>query len=328
MSGQTPPGWYQDPYGTPGLQRYWDGAQWTQATQPADTWEDPALPGQGVHWAQPGGQPPGAQHPGQPPDVRQPGQQGWQPPPGGPAKTNTGLLWALGGGGALVLIILVVVVLLAAGVIGGDPEPTGTAASPGTSQRPSADPTGQSPVTGTITDETAGLAYTKLGGEWSDNPIPETSSFRSTLGFTHGQVAPVQQDYDGPDSSYVASAYSGRLPDSVSYDGPDDLQAANTSFGRSIESQPEPGGSYPTHTRQDLESRAHTVSGKRAWYSKFRLTFPQAESKGWNWRTETVVFVLIDMGEDERPAVFYVSIPDSHQNGGDLDMLVNSLKVA
>jgi hypothetical protein len=44
MSGQsTPAGWYPDPQ-DPGRQRYWDGAGWSEATQPAA----PATPGYGA----------------------------------------------------------------------------------------------------------------------------------------------------------------------------------------------------------------------------------------------------------------------------------------
>ncbi len=52
-TGAPAPGWYPDPYGTPGL-RYWDGHQWTQ-----QTWQPPAGPagpaGSGGH-AGPAGQ--------------------------------------------------------------------------------------------------------------------------------------------------------------------------------------------------------------------------------------------------------------------------------
>src|SRR5512139_2641509 len=42
---QTPPGWYPDPYGAQDLRRYWDGTEWTHATQPAAAWEESG-PGQ------------------------------------------------------------------------------------------------------------------------------------------------------------------------------------------------------------------------------------------------------------------------------------------
>jgi hypothetical protein len=33
--GQAQPGWYPDPYGTPGRQRWWDGNRWTEHVQAA-----------------------------------------------------------------------------------------------------------------------------------------------------------------------------------------------------------------------------------------------------------------------------------------------------
>jgi hypothetical protein len=33
--GQSPPGWYADPSGPPGQQRWWDGTRWTEHTQSA-----------------------------------------------------------------------------------------------------------------------------------------------------------------------------------------------------------------------------------------------------------------------------------------------------
>ncbi|WP_049573561.1 phospholipid scramblase-related protein [Streptomyces sp. SBT349] len=43
MTGHANPsaGWYADPYGAPDLLRWWDGAQWTDQTQPAGTGADP-----------------------------------------------------------------------------------------------------------------------------------------------------------------------------------------------------------------------------------------------------------------------------------------------
>src|SRR3954447_9361475 len=108
MTGQAPPGWYRDPYGTPGLQRYWDGDQWTQVTQP-----DPEWGGGGAQQAPPGyllggagdqptpGSPPAGDQPasGYPEttagDSRQPASGYGQPQ--APQQQST---WATPGGGA------------------------------------------------------------------------------------------------------------------------------------------------------------------------------------------------------------------------------------
>lgn len=51
-SSSAPPGWYPDPQGLPGVQRYWDGAAWTQHTHtgpigiPSSTTAQPSGPPQ------------------------------------------------------------------------------------------------------------------------------------------------------------------------------------------------------------------------------------------------------------------------------------------
>jgi hypothetical protein len=237
------------------------------------------------------------------------------------------LLWALGGGGAVVVVLIVLVGLFATGVLGGGSESPPTAAPSPTAAAPSVNPGGRSPVTGTITDTAAGVSYARLGGRWQPQTVDPGSRFARERGFSQGQIAVVQEDFNGQGGQYLASAYSGRLPGSVPYDGPEDLEAAITAFARGIETEPEPNGSYPSHSREDLESRSLTIGDHKAHLVKFRLSFPQAASSGWNFRTETVAFVLIDQGSGRRPSVVWVTVPDSHDNGGDLDQLLESIKV-
>jgi hypothetical protein len=304
MSGQTPPGWYRDPYGAPGLLRYWDGGQWTQATRPADE-EPPAPP-----WQAGGGQEASPWPP------RDPQPSSWSPESWPAKRSNKGLIWALVGGGAALVAAVLVVSLFASGAFKDEAKPTPS---------PTSNANGRSPITGTVDDAQAGVSFARLGGGWTTTALGSSDGFNSLYGFTWAEVAVVQQKYDGT-QNYYANAYSGRLPTSIAYSGIEDLSRAATTLARSVESAPEPRGAYPSHTRRDLEERAYTVSGKNAWYIKFQVIFPQAQSRGWNFRTETAVLILIDQGSGNRPSTFFVSVPDSHPNGGDLRQLVESIK--
>lgn len=131
----TPPaGWYEDP---DGVMRWWDGAQWTEYTQPPPAApQQPGMPPAG-QYGQPGGQYAGQPgQPGQPgpthaaypmqPTQQQPGQPPGQPPfqqqwgtayPGGPGgkpprKMNPALLFGIGGAALLVIVAAIVIVLV------------------------------------------------------------------------------------------------------------------------------------------------------------------------------------------------------------------------
>ncbi|WP_106399879.1 DUF2510 domain-containing protein [Actinocorallia populi] len=311
MSGQTPPGWYPDPYGTPGLQRWFDGTQWTQSTQPAGQ-PTPAP------WSPP------EQGPGTPQPWQAHGQGGtpqpWTPPatPGSvppPRKGNQAVLLGLAGGGAVVVVLVIVAVLLATGAFDSDdpgPNPTrSTAFQPPNDNR--------SPVVGTITDSSSGLSWSQLGGEWTSSTIPTDNPY-AKLGLVKGQVASVHKEYNGPGTDYVASAYSAELPTSVFYTNGDLEPAAKSWFGLVRPAF------YPEHRTEDVSSRAYSVGGKKAWYYEARVSFPQAESKGWNFRTERAVIILVDRPGDQ-PAGLFLSFPDSHANQGDLALILGSLKI-
>jgi hypothetical protein len=152
MTQSTPPGWYPDGQGG---QRWWDGEQWTDQTQPAGTSDRPA-PDQPVQapapsdptQVRPPADRPAPGEPEQPPAAAptqmagagqddlgetpaqsdQPDQQGWQPTPptqgGGSGGLNTRLLAIIGGAAVLVLVVVVLLVVVLGGGGGG---PKGTA---------------------------------------------------------------------------------------------------------------------------------------------------------------------------------------------------------
>jgi hypothetical protein len=256
---------------------------------------------------------------------QQQGQHGQWPGPydtaaQAPRKSNAGVLWALGGGGAVVVILVVVVLLFATNVIGGkgaEPAQSPTSAASGTSS-PAAPPTtggnGKTPVVGTVTDSQAGLSYSALGGTWKATTFPPANSG----GFTKGEDSHVMENYQNG-QPYLATAYSGVLPSSVDTSS---LEAAAKGFFTLLEP-----ASYPTHTKKPLESKSYQVSGKKAWLYKLRLDFPQAQSSGWNFTFEIATVVVVDRGSG-RPATFYISVPSSHPNQGDTDLLLSSLKAS
>ncbi|HWJ66122.1 MAG TPA: DUF2510 domain-containing protein [Nocardioides sp.] len=150
----TPPGWYPDGQGG---QRWWDGTQWTEHTQPGDGGQGGApaapagpqgpgdqatvvAPNRAADYPQGGGQQGGQQNWGQPAGQQAYGQQGYAGQPaagyggqygqpgygapagggGGKGKGGKGKLIAIIGGGlaALLLVVILLVVLLK--VVGGN----------------------------------------------------------------------------------------------------------------------------------------------------------------------------------------------------------------
>lgn len=306
--GYGQPGYGQGAYGQPGYGQQSATGQ-AQGQQGGGYGQPEYLQGPGSEagwgWTPTSGQQQGA-----------PGQQWTDHPeaPQQPRKSNARLLWGLGGGGAVVAILVVVAVLFTTGVLGGneDPVQSPTSAASTTAPPPSTGGNGRTPVVGTVTDPQAGLSYSQLGGTWKVTTFPSGNSG----GFTRGEDSHVMENYQNG-QPYLATAYSGVLPGSVDSGS---LEAAAKGFFELLEPN-----SYPTHTSKQMESKSYTVSGKKGWLYKLRLDFPQARSSGWNFSFEIATVVVVER-DSGRPATFYISIPSSHPNQGDTDLLLSSLK--
>lgn len=310
MTGQTPPGWYPDPYGSPGLQRWWDGGQWTQSTQPAASTPAP--------WASP--QAPQQPQTPQPwaPSATPAGQPGW---PGGtpPRRNNQTAVWAVLGGGALVVILLAVVIVLVTSGGDDDPPPVTQRTTQGVPTPPNLQQSGRSPVVGTINDSRTGLAWPQLGGDWKIESVPAETEY-GKLGLTQGETAVVQANYKGDGvSNYVASIYGAELPSSVSSSS---LETAAKAYFTLVRPK-----FYPENTIEDVASRAHDVGGKKGWYYEVKVNFDQADEQGWNFRSERAIIVLVER-PGKQPAALYLSVPDSHKNQGDIDLVLSSLRAS
>jgi hypothetical protein len=300
---ETPSGWYEDPYGTPGLLRWWDGRQWTQATelvqgpQPAPLYDPPApLYGR---------QPPPEPLYGRPPPAHSAGR--------------SPLPWLLAGGAGLIVLVVAVVAVVFVLRDGGGGRPAPTA-SPGPTGSPSATaPATRSAVTGTITDDKAGISYVRLGPPWTP---ADSSWFRADL-FSAGEVSVVQAPFEQY-ASFNATSLSGvpRAGESAGYTGPQTLSAV----GRSVTARIVHEHFDLAATRTTIFSGARTVDGHQAWLERFRLDFTAAKARHWKFSADTVAIMVVDLG-GRHLGELWVSVPDTFANQGDLDQVLDSVKV-
>ena len=332
-------GWYPDPGGGPGLYRYWDGEAWSAATtaDPASAPPPQGIVNPGsaagtagttahAHYGQgsygqggygqggygqstysQGGTSSGPGASGAAGARQQPyGQtgsagQGGLPPYLQYQKKRSGLGWWVGAG-ALLLVLVVVAVFAIRAATGGGGVVAGGGASgqdssdvcpPERSDSPSA---AAPPADGRV--HGGPLSFPQLGSPWG---APQGES-RVPFGVNVlSQDVPVQSDYDGKGSSWVASVLVGELQAGDGFFTPEQGSqiVVRCVLGRFY-------GNNPVDSDVKV-NKATTIDGHEAWLVESHLTFDIAglETKG-----ELLILAIVQAGT-ERSGLYYASIPDT-----------------
>ncbi|MEU4829557.1 DUF2510 domain-containing protein [Streptosporangium sp. NPDC023615] len=256
-------------------------------------------------------------------------------PAGPPPRKRGPLPWILGGVGALVVLALIAGAVMYAidssrsksasepTVVYTPPPSAVPDPTPEQTPAPSAPqgPALPKEVDGRVTDPVTGLSYEVPDGPWSVPP-----SVGGGLGFTwtSGVVAVAQENYDGQGGDWLGNILTARLPEQYGYRGPDSLRSTAATLLQIME----PAFYSPPHTRKIVEDKAIKVDGKDAWLLVFDLDFSdQSEANDWKWKSERGAFVIVDQGENERPALAYISVPDNLDTSV-VDQVIKSFKIS
>ncbi|MBA2416571.1 MAG: DUF2510 domain-containing protein [Geodermatophilaceae bacterium] len=284
------PGWYEDPDGVLGRQRWWNGVSWSDVTRG------------GVSGSLATAE---AQRPGY--DVIEGGH------PERAGQRRPWLPWAILGGAVLLIVMLAVT--LVGGTRGG-PVIADPTAGPGTPGPGTTDPgTTFPPGTTRILDPDAGISYIYLGEGWRELAF----SSRPEMLTAHGQYIITQPTV--PDGGqFIAECSSGLLARQFELSGPEDFASAIDPVSESFRANYYPG----PNDKDVLSSEAVTVAGRPGHLLKFDLTWDVA---GYDSTGERVALLLLDTGM-ERPAVVYISVPNTHAElYGIIDQLIASIEL-
>lgn len=280
----APPGWYPDPAGAPGRFRFWDGQTWGPDTTDRP---DAALP------------PTGPQFPVSGPPVRGSEDRNFAPAGFVPAQRSARGWWIAA---AAVLVAVIVVVALVVRSVGGGGLTEGSGG-------PGDDPTQQtcprvtdtaSPVAPSTGDRVRSgrLSYPRLPSPFGAPVADDRTPFGHDV---QSQQAEVERSTDG-DTIWVAWALIARLMAGDGFYGPQQ--------GAGVVADCVVALFYDDHemNRTDIRREAMTVDGHPAYLIESHLTFdiPGIRTKG-----ETMIVVVVDVGQQGEAGLFYGTIPDT-----------------
>jgi Protein of unknown function (DUF2510) len=355
-----PTGWYPDPYGVPGLLRWWDGSRWTEHTQafeaamgaaerggagqrPAEAATSldmpPVAPVTPVASAVQTSldMPPvqlASTHLDLPATFDAPGNatrvfsrdeyQGYAQAMWQRRRRRRGWTWALLSVATTAVLVVMAVVLL--NFVNQPPkQPVALDTTPAvthTTAPASASPTPSAPPAGSlVSDSSAGLSYSLLNSPWQAQ-CPQGLS--QTFAWTAGESAVAGQvTVNGQQANWYGTACSGPLPAQFGYNGVQDLLNTTQNLVNTFENAYYKGVQA---TPSQIVSTPLQVSGHTAWEIRFLMTYPAGANPGMTWANELGAVVVVDRGAGQAPGVFYVSMP-ANLDENNVDSLVKSLAV-
>jgi hypothetical protein len=355
-----PSGWYPDPYGVPGLLRWWDGSMWTQHTHASDA-ADGAGAGAGAEPAataqqapvqptavQPAIQPTAVQPAIQPttvqPGAMQPGAQdahgtqvlflgddAWTTPgaPGPETGSRYGYMrvqrqrrmWLMGGLAGGTAVALGLIALVVSNLASSPAAPKAT--HPPTPVAHTTQPLTPTPSPTPSPTPTALVTDGTSGLTYTALSSPWQPNCPGSLNGQGGVT------WTAGESAIAAQINGGQNPwygEACSAQLPQQYGYNGVADLQNVATNVTNNitGSYYNalqHTYQQVLSQPVTVSGHAGWEVTFQVSYVQGQ--GLQFDTEHGAVVVAELGAGAAPAVFFASIPNSLP--GNVDSLVSSL---
>lgn len=292
------PDWYPDPENS-GLLRWWDGSNWTQQTRPAS-------PRDSGHPAAAGGP--------LPPGPRLPPVGQLSPPVYETAETQRSprRWWLIGGGIGVVVLAAAAAVTLGLTGVFGKPGATVRRTQPrsvsASSPRQATSPAPVPVALGAqVVDRRAGLSFRiPAGPGWQR--IPPSALGRWTLGYRTLVRRPGKAAAGGPGAVW-AEVKSAPLPSSYRYTGPQDLRPDGIQFADELATT----HYTAAHTveRLGITRQGANGHGGARYIIEFRVSYPGAAASRGAITSETAAVVIAGRGTRGRPAVLFITVPDT-----------------